>query len=93
MKHPMSSADVSITSYKLPFFVRSGNKDKKYILIHTLWFFWILLCFIKFLINGIAILIMSADLATPSFFKIAVFWNKGYDLINKIFYHLAQIML
>ena len=36
MRHPMSSADISIFHQKLAKSVMLRNKDKKYILMHTL---------------------------------------------------------
>ena len=34
-----------------------------------------------FLIKKFLIMMMSAKMATPGFLKLAVFWNKGYDVI------------
>ena len=35
--------------------------------------------------NVIVILMMPAKLATPGLLKIIIFWNKGYDVIIKVF--------
>ena len=42
---------------------------------------------------------ISAKMATPGLLKIAVFWNKGYDIIIPVgdiankFYHVIQSIL
>ena len=47
----------------------------------------------------IAILMMSAKLATLGLPKIKVFWNKGYDVMISVhdvtnkFYHVTQVIL
>ena len=39
---------------------------------------------IKFSINMVTILMMSAKIATPGFLKIKAFWNKGYGILNLV---------
>ena len=50
--------------------------------------FLILLTFLvslkNFLINLVIILMMSTKMATPGFLKVTIFWNKSYDVTNKI---------
>ena len=65
---------ISIFDQKLAIFVILGNKDKNCILIYV-WFFWLGLIIV------IALVIMSAKLATPGLFKITIIWNKCYDVI------------
>ena len=48
------------------------------------------------LFNVIANLMISEKLATPGFWKIIIFWNKGYDVIltsSAKFHHVNQIIL
>ena len=63
------------------YLVISRNTDIDCILIQ----FLILLTFREFLkiflINLVINLMMSAKMATPGLLKIAIFWNKGYDVI------------
>ena len=39
---------------------------------------------IKFSINMVTILMMSAKIATPGFLKIKAFLNKGYGILNSV---------
>ena len=69
-------------------------------------FEWIISNFLNFfeslkvvLINLVAILMMSAKVATLGLLKVNIFWNKGYDIIflsmtlPTKFYHVTQIIL
>ena len=46
----------------------------------------------------VAILMISAKLATLGLFKIKVFWNNGYDVISSVmtspakFYYMNQVL-
>ena len=44
------------------------------------------------LINMVAILIMSAKMATLGLLKVKVFWNKGYDVIIYVHHVTNQIL-
>ena len=41
----------------------------------------------------VAILVISAKLATPGFLKTKVFWNKGYDVIIFVYDLTNKILL
>ena len=91
--HPLSSADISISSpeinkfsyikkyrYRLPF-------NAKFVILLTFLEFWNI-----FLINMVITFMISAKMATSGLLKIIVFWNKCYDVIitahdvtNKVF--------
>ena len=45
-----------------------------------------------FLINMIAILMMSKKIVTPSLLKIKVFWNKDYDVIISDYDVISKIL-
>ena len=84
----MSSADISIFLSEISKFCYINIIKYRYKLyFHTL--FLILLTFFEswniFLINTVAILMMSAKMATLSLFKIKVFWNKCYDVIISVY--------
>ena len=78
--HPLSSAYISNFS--------TGSSEFCYIK-NALWlklsnflnFFWV---FKNSFNKKVTILMMSAKMATPDFLKIKVFWNKNYDVSNKI---------
>ena len=64
------------------FFI-SRNTDINCILIRNFYFFVTFLESLNiFLINLVKILMMPAKMITPGHLKIAVFWNKGYDVIK-----------
>ena len=46
VRNPLTSADISIFYQRFAIFVTSQNKGKNSILIHKLWFFWLLLRFL-----------------------------------------------
>ena len=53
--------------------------------MHKLWFFNLLLSFLKvLLINMNVSLVISSKLATPGVFKIKIFWNEGYEVIISV---------
>ena len=44
------------------------------------------------LINMVAILMMSAKMATLGLLKLKLFWNKGYDVIIYVHHVINQIL-
>ena len=85
MRHYLSSLVISIFQQKLIIFVISGNKEKNRISMHKLWFFNLLLSFLKvLLINMNVSSMISSKLATPGVLKIKIFWNEGYEVIISV---------
>ena len=80
--HPLSSAYISIFPQEISKFALSRNTDIDCMLIHNFQFFLTYFESLRIsLTNIIAILIMSAKIATIGFLKIKVFWNKKYNVI------------
>ena len=81
MTHPLSSAHISTFSAEISKFCY------RYILHFNKQFLIFLTLFDPLkvvLINMVAILMMSAKLATLGLFKIKLFRNKGYDVITSV---------
>ena len=74
MTQPLRSTDISIFHWKSVTFVISRNTDIDTILIHNFYFFKTFFeSFEVDLTNMVAILMISAKLATPGILKIEVF--------------------
>ena len=86
--HPLTSADISIFSSEISKFCYIKNYRYR---LNLSTYLQILLVFLESLkiclIYLVIILMMSTKMATPSLFKLTVFWNKGYDVI--IFVNVA----
>ena len=85
MMLPLNSAHISIFSPEISKFCYI----KKYrYRLHFDTQFLNLLTFLEslkiVLINMVATLMISAEMATPGLLKIKVFWNKGYDIIISV---------
>ena len=85
-------------NWKSAAFVISRITDIDCILIHNFFFSNFFEPVIVVLIYTVAILMMTAKLATLDIFKRKVFWNKVYDVINSVravinFYHVTQTIL
>ena len=100
MTHPLRSADISIFHWKSTTFVISRNTDIDTILIHNFYFLKTFFDSLEVdLTNMVAILMVSAKLATPGILKMEVFWNRDYDVTisvhdtTKKFHHMTQIIL
>ena len=72
-RHPMSSADIALFHQKSTTFVVSNNKDINCILIKFLILLTIFESLKVVLINIVAILMMSAKLATLGLLKLKIF--------------------
>ena len=99
MTHPLSSVDINIFSLEISNFCYIEKYRQKlhfdaFVIITLLTF----VVFLQvFLMNTIAILTISANLATPDLLSTKIF--KGYNVIISVhndidkFFHVTQIML
>ena len=92
--HPLSSADISNFSAE----ICKSCYIKKY--LYRLHFDTKLLILFTFLesikivlIKKVAIMVMSAKMATPDLLKIKIFWKKGYDVIIYVYDVTSKILL
>ena len=92
MTAPLSSADITIFFTRNQQLLLYQKADIDCILTRNSFLLTLFESLKVVLINMVAILIMSAKLATLGLLKIKLLWNKGYDVIISVHYVISKIL-